>query len=72
MYLVQIIDAHIKNLNGSIWDIDEKGENAICIDPKNSEYCTNIKINTEKLGTYTSKRLERIDEQCNKIQVQIW
>ena len=63
MYLILITEAKNKSLIGSIWEIDEKGETAVCIAPNNSSFKTNCKIPCSLLGNYSSRRLERLDEE---------
>lgn len=62
MYLILITEAENPSLIGSVWNLDECGETAICICPNKSQYIQGTKINTRLLGHYTSKRLERLDE----------
>lgn len=62
MYLIQVTESNDDTLIGTIWEIDEKGENAVCIEPKDSIYCINKRISTDILGTYSSIRLERLNE----------
>lgn len=65
MYLIQITESKDETLVGTIWEIDEKGEKAVCIDPKTSIYCINNKVNTDVLGVYSSKLLENLNEGDN-------
>lgn len=60
MYLILITNADKSSLVGSVWEIDEKGETAICIVPHDSEFSLNCKIPCSMLGNYTSKRLEKL------------
>ena len=62
MYLILIIEAQDESLVGSVWEIDDKGEYAICIAPNMSNYSLNCKIPCSMLGEYTSKKLERLNE----------
>ena len=62
MFIIKITEAQRKELNSTIWEIDEKGEYATCISPQNSKYPANCRVLCENLGYYTSIRLEKINE----------
>lgn len=61
-YLIRIKTADNKSLIDSIWEIDEKGEIAICINPNKSNYKLYEKIPCKELGNYSSKRMEILNE----------